>query len=232
MEYDNKNNGQISGRLFAVGVGPGDPELLTMKAVNTIKNAGCIACPQSKGEPGIAYGIAKSAVPEIEAKELLLLDFPMREGNIKVFHEQAADQIISYLSLGLDVAFLTLGDPGFYSTFYYVADIIKAKGYDCEIINGITSFCAASSLLKSPLALGSEPVMITSGEIHDFDGTLVIMKAGSKLKEIKEWATAHEKLIYLVENCGMPEEKVYTDMQSVPDEAGYFSLVIVKNKGV
>lgn len=67
--------------------------------------------------------------------------------------------------------------------------------------------------------------MITSGKYCEFEGTLVIMKAGKKLKEK---AFAHNKLIYLVENCGMPDEKVYFDSQSIPDEAGYFSLVIVK----
>ena len=220
----------MKGKLFAVGVGPGDPELLTLKAVKEIKNADCIACPESKGEPGVAYHIAKSAVPEIESKELLLLEFPMREGDIKEFHQKAADQIIMHLSKGKNVAFLTLGDPSFYSTFFYLADIIANRGYDFEIINGITSFSAVSSKLKLPLSLGDESVMITSGEFVDFEGTLVILKAGHKLKEIKEKISSSGKTAYMAENCGMENERVYKDLWSIPNEAGYFSIIVIKNR--
>ncbi|SEA04564.1 precorrin-2/cobalt-factor-2 C20-methyltransferase [Oribacterium sp. KHPX15] len=218
----------MSGKLYAVGVGPGDPDLLTLKALKIIKNADCIACPKSHGEPGVAYGIAKDAVPEITSKELLLLKFPMRKHDLSDAHKKAAEQIIHYLSLGKKVAFLTLGDPGIYSTFFYIAAMIKKQGYEIEVISGITSFSAASAKLKLPLSLGDESLMITSGKYCESEGTLVIMKAGKKLKEIKEKAFARNKHIYLVENIGMPDEKVYFDSQSFPDEAGYFSLVIVK----
>ena len=220
----------MKGILYAVGVGPGDPELLTLKAVKEIKNADCIACPESKGEPGVAYRIAQSAVPEIESKELLLLEFPMRKGDIKEFHQKAADRIILRLSEGKNVAFLTLGDPSFYSTFFYVADIIANRGYDFEIINGITSFSAVSSKLKLPLSLGDESVMITSGEFVDFEGTLVILKAGNKLKEIKEKVSSSGKTAYMAENCGMENERVYKDLLAIPDEAGYFSVIVIKNR--
>ena len=218
----------MTGKLYAVGVGPGDPELITLKALKTIKNADCIACPQSHGEPGVAYEIAKAAVPEIISKELLLLKFPMRKDDLFDAHKKAAEQIIYYLSSGKNIAFLTLGDPGIYSTFFYIAAMIKKQGYEIEVISGITSFSAASAKLKLPLSLGDESLMITSGKYCEFEDTLVIMKAGKKLKEIKEKAFARNKHIYLVENIGMPDEEVYFDSQSFPDEAGYFSLVIVR----
>ncbi|MBO4903393.1 MAG: precorrin-2 C(20)-methyltransferase [Lachnospiraceae bacterium] len=167
--------------------------------------------------------------PEITSKELLLLEFPMRKDHLSDAHQKAAEQVINYLASGKDVAFLTLGDPEFYSTFYYVADLIKEQGYETEIVNGIPSFSAAGATLKLPLSLGDESVMITSGKFCEFEGTLVILKAGNRLKEIKEKASACNKNVYLIENCGMPEEKVYYDLHSMPDEAGYFSLVIVKD---
>lgn len=218
----------MAGKLYAVGVGPGDPELITIKALKTIKNADCIACPESNGEPGTAYKIAKEAIPEVSSKELVILEFPMRKDDLSDAHQKAAKQVIHYLSLGKDVAFLTLGDPEFYSTFYYVANIIKEQGYEIEIVSGITSFSAAAAKLEFPLSLGDESVMITSGKFSEFDGTLVMLKAGSKLKEIKEKASAYNKNVYMIENCGMPDEKVYFDLHSIPDEAGYFSLVIVR----
>lgn len=218
----------MSGKLYAVGVGPGDPELITLKALKIIKSVDCIACPESHGEPGLAFAIAKEAAPEIVSKELLLLEFPMRKEDISDAHKKAADQVMEVLSAGKDVAFLTLGDPGVYSTFYYIADAVMAQGFEVEVVGGITSFSAAAARLKLPLALGAESVMITAGKLCEFDGTLVILKAGSRLKEIKAQVAAAGKSIYLVENCGMADEKVVDSLDSMPDEAGYFSLVIVK----
>jgi len=218
----------MAGKIYAIGVGPGDPELLTLKAVKIIKNVDAIACPKSSGKPGLAYRIAEQAVPEISSKELLLLEFPMRKGELGLAHEKAACQLISYLLEGKNVAFLTLGDPEFYSTFYYVADLIKEQGYEIEIISGITSFSAASARLKLPISLGDESVMITSGTYCEFDGTLAILKAGKRLKEIKEQVSAAHKNAYLVENYGMPDEKVYQDLDSIPDETGYLSVMFVK----
>ncbi len=220
----------MAGKLYAVGVGPGDPELITLKAMKTIKDADCIACPGSHGEPGIAYRIAMEAIPEMTSKERLPLEFPMRKDDLQQAHQKAAGQIMHHLSLGKKVAFLTLGDPGLYSTFYYVADIIKTQGYDIEVISGIPALCAASARLEKPLSLGDGSVMITSGEFCEVEGTLVILKAGSRLKELKEKVSACNKEASLVENCGMPDEKVYETLQAIPDEAGYFSLMIVQAK--
>ncbi len=218
----------MGGKLYAVGVGPGDPELITLKALKIIKNADCIACPEKNGEPGAAYWIAKETIPEISSKDLLLLEFPMRKENLSHAHQKAAEQVVYHLSSGKNVVFLTLGDPEFYSTFYYVAEIIKEQGYEIEIISGITSFSAASARLKFPLSLGDESVMITSGNFCEFDGTLIILKAGNKLQEIKEKAAFCHKNAYLVENCGMADERIYYDLYSFPAKTGYFSLVIVK----
>ena len=235
----------MPGKLYAVGVGPGDPELMTLKAIRIIKNADCIACPGRRGElvkeispatasgtekellPGIAYEIAKEAVPEIVSKELLLLEFPMRKDNVEDAHHKAAEQVMSYLSEGKNIAFLTLGDPEFYSTFFYIAGILKKQGYEIVIVSGITSFSAAAARVGIPLSLGDDPVMITSGEFCDFEGTLVILKVGRGLREIKKKVAACNKRACLVENCGRPDEKVYCDVDSIPDETGYFSVMIV-----
>ncbi|MCR5147645.1 MAG: precorrin-2 C(20)-methyltransferase [Eubacterium sp.] len=218
----------MKGILYAVGVGPGDPDLLTVKAIKTISMADVIACPAKGSEPGAAYQIARQAYPSIYEKERMLLSFPMKTENLVTAHQEAADQILDRLKSGKNVAFLTLGDPEFYSTFYYIADKIKEQGYDVEIINGITSFSAVGAKLQLPIALGSEPVMITTGEYTQFAGTVIILKAGGHLKEIKNEVLESGKTAYMVENCGMPDEKVYYSIQDMPDEAGYFTIVVVK----
>lgn len=218
----------MKGILYVVGVGPGDPDMLTMKAVKTINMADVIACPAKDSEPGIAFQIAKQVCPGVSEKEIMVMNFPMKMGDLSKTHQEVADQITDKLKSGKNVAFLTLGDPEFYSTFFYIADIIKGQGFDIEIVNGITSFSAVGASLKLPIALGREPVMITSGEYIPFDGTLIILKAGSHLKEIKNKVLESGKTAYMVENCGMPDEKVYNDIVSMPDEAGYFTVVILK----
>lgn len=218
----------MKGIFYAVGVGPGDPDMLTIKAVKTINMADVIACPEKNSEPGIAYQIAKQACPDISKKEIMVLKFPMKKVDLSKEHQKVADQISDRLKSGKNVAFLTLGDPEFYSTFYYIADIIREQGYDVEIINGITSFSAVGAGLQLPLALGSDSVMITSDGYTPFDGTLIILKAGRYLKEIKNKVSECGKTAYMIENCGMADERIYYNVQSMPDEAGYFTVVIVK----
>lgn len=152
----------------------------------------------------------------------------MRKVDLSDAHQKAAEAVMQRLSEGKNVTLLTLGDPEFYSTVYYVAGIIKKQGFEVEVVSGITSFSAAAARLQLPLYLGDESVLITSGDFREFEGTLVILKAGNKLREIKKKAAACHKKVYLVENCGMPDEKIFDDLDSIPDEAGYFSLVIVR----
>ncbi len=218
----------MTGTLYAVGVGPGDPELLTLKAVNTLKAADVIACPAKDDAPGLAYRIAEAACPEIAGKEVLPLDFPMKKGDWYKAHQDAAEAIVSRLKDGKSVAFLTLGDPGFYSTFAYISAIVGKEEFKIEIVSGIPSFCAASAKLMLPIVTGDDPVLITSGEFRDVDGTLIIMKAGSELSLLKEKIASRGKSAFLVENCCMPDERIYSGVDSIPDRTGYFSMLIVK----
>lgn len=220
----------MKGRLFAIGIGPGDPELITLKAVNILKDIDIIVCPSKENRPGIAYDIAAKAVPEITKKQIMTLEFPMTKKDVTDAHKNAAKKLMQVLDNGNDTAFLTLGDPSIYSTFSYISDLIRQNGYEVIVISGVTSFSAAAAKLLLPLSLGDESVMITSKEYTDNAKTLVIMKAGSILKELKDKVSKTDKEMYMVENCGMEEERIYKGIDSIPDEAGYFSIVIVKEK--
>ena len=218
----------MDGILYGLGVGPGDPELITIKALRIMEKADVIACPARGSDPGTAYQIAEQAYPDVAMKEILLLDFPMDKGDQSIAHQKAADRLIEKLREGKVVAFLTLGDPAFYSTFSYISDIVRSEGYPVEVISGITSFSAAAARLLISIASGDEPVMITTGEVRDFDGTLIVMKAGRNLRALKEELVDSGEMVYLVENCGMPDERVYSGIPSIPDQTGYFSTLIIK----
>lgn len=220
--------GIMSGILYAVGVGPGDPELLTLKAVKIMEKAEVIACPSKNNKPGVAYAIAAQACPFLTSKEILSLNFPMNKENLSDAHKSAAETIIAELATGKDVAFLTLGDPCLYSTFSYISEMVKKAGYETQVINGIPSFCAAAAKTGLSIAEGDDAVLITAGEYKPFDGTLIIMKAGSKLKELKSQIQSCEKTAYLIENCGMQDEKIYSGLDEIPDKSRYFSILIVK----
>ena len=218
----------MSGTLYAVGVGPGDPELLTLKAVRVLRLADVIVCPVKDDRPGVAYRIAKEALPEIVRKAVLPLSFTMAAESYANAHNEAVDRLTGLLQEGNAVVFLTLGDPGFYSTFSYISNAIVEKGFHVETVSGVPSFCAASARLLVPLAAGDEQVLITTEPQLDFPGTIIVMKVGKHLEILKEKAASAARTAYLVENCGMSDERVYRGVDSMPDTTGYFSLMLIK----
>lgn len=218
----------MNGTPYAVGVGPGNPELLTLKAVRVLRSADVIACPAKGNAPGVAYRIAAEALPEIAGKKLLPLSFPMTGESCSQAHTEAANRITAQLWEGRNVAFLALGDPGFYSTFFYLCKTVAEIGFAVEIVSGIPSFCAASARLLTPIALGDEQVLITTEPRMDFPGTIIVMKVGRRLLSIKEKVAIAGRTAHLVENCGMENERVYSGVGAMPEEAGYFSLMIIE----
>ena len=112
----------MTGILFGTGIGPGDPELMTLKAVRLIRENDTIAVPGEKPEESIAYQIAVQAVPELAEKELVAIPMPMTKNakELEENHRRGAEKIEELLDAGKNVVFLTLGDPTVYSTYLYV----------------------------------------------------------------------------------------------------------------
>ena len=125
---------------------------------------------------------------------------------------------------------LTLGDPALYSTSSYIWDRIKDKGYKIEIISGVPALRAAAARITTALATGNETISISTSENTDFahQENSIILKAGDKLGELKQKVKEAGKEAWLIENCGMPDEKVYAGIENIPDKAGYMLLLIVK----
>ena len=227
----------MSATVYGVGVGPGDPELMTLKAVRLIRENDIIAVPGKDPKESVAYRIAAGAVPEIEEKTIISVYMPMVKDRelIDKEHRKGAKIIEEYLDQGKNVVYLTLGDSCVYCTFSYIQHILETDGYNVELVNGIPSFCAAAARLNISLTEWDEPLHVIpaahkSEEALDLDGTYVLMKSASYMKQVKELLKASGKDAVCVENCGMETEKIYRSTEEIPDDAGYFSLIIAKDR--
>nr|WP_027870811.1 precorrin-2 C(20)-methyltransferase [[Eubacterium] cellulosolvens] len=229
-------NNKERGRLYGIGVGPGDPELITVKALKRIRQTEVIALPGTSARETTAYKIAVQICPELAGKTLLPLDFPMTKDRVKLrkAHEEAARLVLSHLDEGRDVAFLTLGDPTVYSTYLYLHRLILESGREAEIISGVPSFCAAAATLGCSLAERDEMIHILPGEadgklLNSLVGTRVLMKAGRKMADVLDNLSEKDE-VSIVENCGFPDQRIYREGRETDATTGYFTLAIIKRK--
>ncbi len=223
------------GILYGIGVGPGDPELMTLKAVRILEECDIVAAPQSDGNDKTAINIAAEF---IKGKTILYCDMPMTRDKqkMKESHKLAADKICSLLDDGKTVAFLTLGDPSIYSTYWYVHRLVLERGYNAQIIAGVPSFCAAAASLNMALVEGSEMLHIipashkSTDEGLSLSGTKVLMKAGKSILDVREKLRKQGKLknAALIERATMPEERVILNLETLDNPTGYFSIIISK----
>ena len=225
----------MSGKLYGVGVGPGDPKLMTYLAVETIQNCPVIAVPADGKEHAISYKIASGIVKDMDQKECLGLSSPMtKDSNVlNENYQNVSKEIMKKLDEGKDVAYLTLGDPTIYSTYIYIQRVIKESGYEAEIINGIPSFCAVAAKLGDSLADRSEQLHIIPSsydieEALELPGNKILMKAASKLADVKRILQELNMEAQMIENCGMEDEKIYHSVEEMPEKAAYYTTLVVK----
>ena len=226
----------MKGKLYGIGVGPGDPKLMTYKAVETIQKCQVVAVPKSGNSEQVALNIAKEFI-----KNQTLIDcyMPMIRDKqaLRKQHEEVVSELKGYLDKGQDIAFLTLGDPTIYSTYMYIHRLIKEMGYETEIIPGISSICSVAAALNDSLCEGSDCLHIIPASYKgkedylDLEGTKVLMKTGKSMEKVKQHLK--EKGLYerarAVECASMPNEKIHESLDTV-EESSYFSVIVVKER--
>lgn len=232
-----------TGVFYGIGVGPGDPELLTLKAMRVLNGTTVLAYPKSSEtaseNESKAYSIVRAA--GVAGSEPLELLFPMTKDAdaLEEARKSAAASIIERLEQGKDVAFITLGDPMLYSTFSYLVPLIKEAGAEVRSIPGVTSFSAAASIAIAPLAESDERIIIMPAsagveEIRkrcdEFD-TVVLMKAGKHLDRIIDLALTlgvADSSVF-ASRVGWKDEEVVRGIKSLKGrKAGYFTMVILR----
>jgi len=228
------------GKLFGIGVGPGDSELLTIKAAKILNEIQVICSPRSaQNKESIALSIVNPIIEKRkDLKELTILEpvFPMTEDSLTLekHWDMASKSIAKFLNGGLNVAFITLGDPSIYSTFSYVQKRLE-NSYSIEIIPGISSFSACAASIKKPL-VEKDDVLIVIPKIKENlnilmenGDTIALMKTSRNKKELENKINhqRREKEIFSVENCTMENEKI---IHGFSEDKPYLSTTIIKFK--
>lgn len=227
------------GKLCGVSVGPGDPELMTLKAVRAIGEADVVAVPNTERGRQMALQVAEEYVA---GKELLECTTPMTRDRsiVMAAYTDTADAVCALLDAGKTVAYLCLGDITVYSTFIYVHDIVRARGYETVIIPGVTSFTASAAALGVTLCEGPERLLVVPAAATDIDAVLdvpatkVFMKPAPDIGRLR--ARLAERGLMdgaaMVTNCGLPDQKVFPRLEDADDVTDYFSVIIVKDPEV
>jgi precorrin-2/cobalt-factor-2 C20-methyltransferase len=229
--------------VYAVGVGPGDPELLTRKAERILRSVDVICAPTGAAEAGsYALSIVEGFIDRAR-QEVLVQLFPMLKDQrgLDPFWEEAADQVAQRVAQGKDVAFITIGDPFLYSTYLYIHRILQAKYPEIEIqvVPGISSILAASAASGLPLGLAAERIAILPATfeneelkrtLEEFD-TVVLMKVSRVFDRVYQVLKelGREKGGVFVRRVGSQEEEVHYDLEAlIGQKLDYLSMLIVR----
>ena len=236
------NDNRIEGKLFAIGLGPCDPDLLTVKAVKILKKADSIIVPKARIK---SESVARDIVSRALGEDLPFVEmvFPMSRNKeeLESHWNKAADAVLYMLNKGENVAFVTLGDISLYSTFSYLERAIakKAPSVKAELVPGISSIQLAAVKFEKPLALGDESygVYPLPEDINDLNSALVehqtvmIMKIGKRLGELKNYLKNKGLLnsCGFIRRAGFPDEFLSNSLEGIDEnETGYLSIMMVR----
>jgi precorrin-2/cobalt-factor-2 C20-methyltransferase len=225
----------VSGRLYGSGVGPGDPELMTLKAVRLLAEAPVIAYPAPNSGESSARAIAARFIPAGRIE--IAVRVPMRVGPVPLdAYAKAADEIAAHLDAGRDVAVLCEGDPFFYGSFMYLHDALAAR-YPTTVVPGVTSLTACASVSGRSLVRRDDVLTILPATLDDdilaarlaATNAAAIMKVGRHLTRLRELLQREGLLssaIY-VAHATRSDERVARLSEMVETDAPYFSMILV-----
>ncbi|MBE6496858.1 MAG: precorrin-2 C(20)-methyltransferase [Methanobrevibacter sp.] len=226
------------GKLIGIGVGPGDTELLTLKAARILKTVPVVFSPKSaKEKESIALSIVRPILKERkDYKRLMLVEpiFPMIEDKeeLEKVWTSASEMIAQYLDSGRDVAFITLGDSSVFSTYSYVQKKLAGR-YEIETVPGITSFTACAAARNKALVEQNQILTIVPKiddrleQVLEYSDSVVLMKASRNTSELEKTIEEKErpKEIYSVQNCTRESEKI---IEGFSNEKPYLTTTIIK----
>lgn len=242
MIIEDKEKKAKKGKLYGIGIGPGDPKLVTLKAKEILDRADIIFVPKGNEDSSSWARSIVEAVVTAE-KDFRELTFPMTKDRsiLNKYWRDAAYMIAKEIKKGKEAAFVTIGDPFIYSTYIYLLQTIRSNfpDIDVETVPGVSAFNAASSRLRFPLVQGQERMAVVPVRkdlkglreiLLDFD-TVVLMKVGSKLDKVVPLLKELDlvKNAVLISRVGHKDEKIIYNLASLRNkESGYLSVILVR----
>ena len=227
------------GILYGIGVGPGDPELLTIKALRLIKECEVLAYPAPEAGEGMAFEIVRSFIkPGAEVLPIRIpietSPFPAQEA-----YDNASKMLEKLLQSGKSIALICLGDPFFYGSFMYMFERLSIR-YKIEIVPGVSAPMACAAALKTPLVSRNEVLTILPGPMKEekleeklsSSDSAIIIKVGNHLPKIRR-VLRHlrlEKFAKYVEYATMPNQQIFPIESIESQKAPYFSMILIRKK--
>lgn len=241
----------MNGTFYVIGVGPGDPELLTLKALRLLTNCQTLVVPKGHEDGNsTALAIIEKVVP-LAGKEIIEIHFPMKkirmaeapDPEVDAAWHRAAGLVISRIREGRDVAFPTLGDPAIYSTGFYTCQTLLELAPESRtvIVPGVSAIGACAASAGVPLCQGDDMMAVVPAtfdnerltEVFNTFQTVVLMKVHRVIDRIVRLLTEQNLLDHavLVERTAQDTERIIHDLTTVrPDELHYFSTIIVRRR--
>ena len=233
----------MSGIFYGIGVGPGDPELLTVKAIKAIEQVDVLIAPKTEKKDGsVALTVAKPYLKK--DVEIVYQVFPMVKGfaeNSTEAWEANKQEILELLRAGKNVAFLTIGDPMFYSTYIYVFRLLENEGVEIKTIPGIPAFAAIGSQLGYPIVEGDDVLSIIPAtaspekveKAMQAADNVVLMKVYKNFEDVANLLEKNEmaEQAVLVSRAGLDDEKIIYDVLAhKKDKLNYLSTILTRKK--
>lgn len=238
-----------TGRLIGLGVGPGDPELITLKALRLLQSADVVGyfvakAKASKGQGGNAFGIIDMHLKD--AQQRMPLVYPVTteklaaplcyEDVISDFYDTCAVQIAAELDAGRDVAVICEGDPFFYGSYMYLHDRLAPR-YPVEVVPGVCSMLGCASVLGTPLVYRNQSLSVISGVLPEDELTerlriaeaAVVMKLGRNFDKVRRVLRqlGMEERAHYVERATMANQRIVPLSEVDPMSSPYFSMIVV-----
>ena len=235
------------GALYGIGVGPGDPELMTLKAHRLLRSCDVVAHFAARGRPGNAWGVVR---PHLRpGQREVRLEYPVTteappagtsyEEVLVAFYDESADRVAALLDDGADVALVCEGDPFFYGSYMYMHNRLAPK-YTTEVVPAVPAMAAGAAVLGAPLVCRDEVLCVLSGVLPEDElverlqaaGAAVVMKLGRNLAKVRravERAGLLEHAHY-VERATMDSQRVLPLADVDPASAPYFSMVLIPSR--
>jgi precorrin-2/cobalt-factor-2 C20-methyltransferase len=230
----------MSGTLYGIGVGPGDPELLTLKAVRLIAACPVIAYPAPEQGEALARRIAAAHIPPGKIECPVRLPIEIARHPAQDAYDAGAAQLAAHLAAGRDVALLCLGDPMFYGSYMYLHARLAGR-FETRIVPGVTSFAASAALAGHALAAREDSVAVVPATLPDVEierriaahDSLVFLKLGrhfARLRDLLTRAGLAAHAVY-IERAGLDGERHCALAQTTHETAPYFSLILLHKRG-